>query len=171
MTNTVIIEDNDEAVETATLAGDVVLFGKRDGRVYLLMVRRGWEPFVGQLALPGGGVGIGEDTKVAARRELGEETGVHVHPEHLIYVGVYAKPGRDPRGRVVSFAYTALLDDLPEPTAGDDAAAAEWILVDEVLAPGTQLAFDHHLIVVDAMRKLISDRSMARLVRATVRQV
>jgi len=136
--------------ETARLTSDAVLFGERGGRLYVLMIRRGWEPFAGHLALPGGHVDAGEDTEDAAHRELTEETGLRLGL--LKYVGVYAKPGRDPRGRYVDFAYTARLDYLPEPTAGDDAAAAEWVLVDEALATGTVLAFDHKQIIGDALR-------------------
>lgn len=167
-TTATIAEDSDENVETATLAGDVILFGKKDGEVYVLVIRRRWEPFADHLAMPGGSVGIGEDTEDAARRELGEETGLIV--ERLIYVGVYAKPGRDPRGRVVSFAYTALLDDLPEPTAGDDAATAEWVPVAEALAAGTPLAFDHRQIITDAMRRLVDDGALRKLAAAVLLQ-
>ncbi|OLE20386.1 MAG: hypothetical protein AUG49_25275 [Catenulispora sp. 13_1_20CM_3_70_7] len=166
-TTATVAEDSDENVETAILAGDVVLFGKKDGQLYVLVIRRRWEPFIGHLAVPGGCVGIGEDTEDAARRELGEETGLSA--DQLIYVGVYAKPGRDPRGRVVSFAYTALLDHLPDPTAGDDAAVAEWVLVAEVLAAGTQLAFDHRQIITDAMRKLVSNDAMGKVIGAAYR--
>lgn len=142
-----------ERAETARLTSDVVLFGKRDGEVFVLMIRRGWDPFAGHLALPGGHVDVDEDTEAAAHRELTEETGLHVG--RLTYVGAYAEPGRDPRGRYVTFAYTALLADLPEPTAGDDATAAEWVLVREALLPGTKLAFDHGQIITDAMRALL----------------
>lgn len=141
---------NDTTPETARLTADVVLFGERDGQIYVLMIRRGWEPFAGHLALPGGHVDTGEDTEDAAHRELAEETGLRLG--RLEYVGVYATPGRDPRGRYVTFAYTAMLTHTPEPTAGDDATAAEWVLVDEALATATELAFDHKQIIHDALR-------------------
>jgi 8-oxo-dGTP diphosphatase len=141
---------NDATPETARLVTDVALFGERDGQMYVLMIRRGWDPFVGHLALPGGHVDTGEAIETAAYRELEEETGVHVR--HLTYVGAYAEPGRDPRGRYVTFAYTARVGHLLKPTAGDDATAAEWVLVDEVLATGTTLAFDHKQIIHDALR-------------------
>lgn len=137
--------------ETARLTADVALFGRgADGHVYVLMIERGWDPYAGRLALPGGHVDVGEDTEDAAHRELREETGLGVG--RLEYVGVYAGPGRDPRGRYVDFVYTAMLPGLPEPTAGDDAAAARWVLVDEALATGTTLAFDHKRIIYDALR-------------------
>ncbi len=135
--------------ETAITA-DVVLFGERDGELYLLMVTRRWEPFTGHRALPGGMVEPDEETTTAAHRELWEETGISLGS--LAYVGVYAAPHRDPRGRYVSFAYTARLAHLPEPTAGDDAATAEWVLLDEALSTGSKLAFDHRQIIGDALR-------------------
>lgn len=143
----------DTPPETARLTADVVLFGEEDDQLYVLMIRRGWDPYAGHMALPGGHVDTGEDTEAAAHLELFEETGLRVG--HLEYVGVYAKPGRDPRGRYVDFAYTTLLGRLPEPTAGDDATAAEWVLVDEALASGTKLAFDHQQIIHDALRVAI----------------
>lgn len=135
------------------LTADVVLFGERDGQLYVLMVTRRWHPFMGYRALPGGMVETNEETVDAAHRELFEETGLRLG--HLEYVGVYAAPGRDPRGRYVSFAYTARLAHLPKPTAGDDAATAEWVLVDEALATGTQLAFDHKQVIGDALRVVV----------------
>lgn len=143
---------NDTTPETARLTADIVLFGRRDGHIHVLMIRRGYDPFAGHLALPGGHVDAGEDIEDAALRELAEETGLRLRPGNLAYVGTYAEPGRDPRGRYVTFAYTGIFDHLPEPTAGDDATAAEWVLVDEALASGTKLAFDHGQIVYDALR-------------------
>lgn len=141
---------NETTPETARLTADVVLFANHEGQLHVLLIQRGWDPFAGHMALPGGYVDVGEDTEAAAYRELAEETGLHIG--RLSYVAAYAEPGRDPRGRYVTFAYTAMLDHLPEPTAGDDATAAEWVLVDEALASGTTLAFDHGQIIHDALR-------------------
>jgi len=135
--------------ETARLTADVVLFSVREDRLYVLVIRRGWPPFKGLWALPGGHVDVGEDVLAAAHRELAEETGLHAG--RLDPVGVYPAPGRDPRGRYVDFVYTATVPDLPQPVAGDDAAEARWIPVDYLLAaPG--LAFDHQQIIHDALR-------------------
>lgn len=144
---------NDTTPETARLTADIALFGESDGDLYVLMIRRAHDPFAGHLALPGGHVDAGEDTEDAAHRELTEEAGLRLGL--LEYVGVYAKPGRDPRGRYVDFVYTASLDYLPEPTAGSDAATAEWVLVDEALATETELAFDHKQIIGDALRVVV----------------
>jgi len=140
----------DTAPETARLVVDVALFGQRDGELHVLVIRRGRGPYEGCWALPGGRVNAGEETLVAAYRELAEETGLKVTA--LQSVDVYADPDRDPRGRYVDFAYTAWLPNAPTPTAGDDAAAAEWIPVAELLCTPGSLAFDHDRIISDAQR-------------------
>lgn len=136
--------------ETVRLTADAVVFGERDRQLYVLLILRGWDPYEGYWALPGGHVDAGEITAAAAHRELHEETGLSVGV--LTQVEAYADPGRDPRGRYVTFAYTTLLNHTPRPTAGDDAARAEWVLVDEALAEGIVLAFDHKQIIADALR-------------------
>lgn len=134
--------------ETCRLAADVVLFsGPADDRCVLL-IQRGWPPFEGAWALPGGHVDRGETTEAAARRELVEETGVNT--TDLIEVGTYSDPGRDPRGRYVSVAYAATLPTMTDATAGDDARAAAWVPVADVLAGRVELAFDHLRILTDA---------------------
>ena len=140
-----------EVREVTRLTADVVLLATRaDGQRCVLLIRRGWDPYVGRWALPGGHVDAGEQTAVAARRELLEETGVDVGSLGL--VGVYAAPGRDPRGRYVTFAYAATLAGPPPmPTAGDDATEARWWPVVE-LAP-QQMAFDHDQILAAAVRQ------------------
>ena len=135
--------------EQVRLTADVVALATRgDGQLCVLLIRRARDPYAGRWALPGGHVNPGEDTAEAARRELAEETGLHA--AELTQVGVYATPGRDPRGRYVSVAYTTLLQGHPPvPTAGDDAAAAQWCPVDGLHAGS--LAFDHHQILTDAL--------------------
>jgi 8-oxo-dGTP diphosphatase len=139
-----------ETAELAHLAADVVLFSGHGDNMHVLLIERRWNPFQGRWALPGGHLDIGEETGDAAHRELREETGLSA--ERLTYVNVYAEPGRDPRGRYVTFAWTARLEDRPQPVAADDAARAEWWPVRTVLTPGsTMLAFDHDRIIWDAI--------------------
>ena len=108
-----------------------------------------WDPYAGRWALLGGHVDPGEKAVEAARRELLEETGVRV--DGLDLVGVYGDPGRDPRGRYVTFAYmTSLPGPLPAPRAGDDAAVARWWPVG-ALTSG-MMAFDHHTIIGDTLQ-------------------
>ena len=72
---------------------------------------------------------------------------------HLEQLATYGAPGRDPRGRVVSCAYLALLPDMPAPSAGSDAADATWVPVEQVLADGASLAFDHDEILRDGLER------------------
>ena len=101
---------------------DLVVLTIREGRLTVLLVERGGEPFRGRLALPGGFVHVDEDLRDAAHRELKEEAGVGRRHVVLEQLATYGTPDRDPRGRVVTVAWLALGADLPEPRAGTDAA-------------------------------------------------
>jgi len=129
---------------TPALTTDCVVF---DERGYVLLIRRGNEPFKGSYALPGGFVDVGERVEDSCRRELSEETGLHVGGLRL--VGVYSDPGRDPRGHTCSVAYLARVGRA-EVVAGDDAAAAEWV----ANWRREKLAFDHAQIIADAEKLL-----------------
>jgi 8-oxo-dGTP diphosphatase len=124
------------------LAVDAVVF---DGAGRLLLIRRRNAPFKGRYALPGGFVEYGETVEAAARRELMEETGVRPLSQRLI--GVYSKPGRDPRGHTVSVAYLMRVGDVT-PQAGDDAHDAAFV----ARWRGKRLAFDHSKILADALK-------------------
>ncbi|MFJ2783621.1 MULTISPECIES: NUDIX domain-containing protein [unclassified Streptomyces] len=115
----------------------------------VLLIERGWPPFQGRLALPGGYVDPGETARAAAVRELAEETGIQVSEPDLTLVGLYDAPGRDPRGRFVSAAFMVTVPATTTARAGDDAAAVCWVPFD---APGL-LAFDHTDIVREAQRR------------------
>lgn len=122
----------------------------------VLLVRRGDEPFKGKWALPGGFVQVaddgdqGEDLETAVRRELEEETAVKL--AYLEQLQTFGTPGRDPRGRVISVAYFALVRAVDHhPVGGDDAAEAEWVTL-RTRPKG--LAFDHETILDVAIRRL-----------------
>ena len=127
---------------------DVVALTIRAGRLCVLLVERGEQPFAGRRALPGGFV-RDEVLDVAAMRELGEETGVHLERVHLEQLKTYGDPGRDPRMRVFSVAYLAFAPSLPDPESGSDAAGAYWVPVEEA----TGLAFDHDVILADGLER------------------
>ncbi|MFJ1750584.1 NUDIX hydrolase [Streptomyces sp. NPDC088116] len=137
------------AFEPFAVTVDLAVFTVRENRLHVLLVQRGEEPYLGAWALPGGFVLPRESAGQAARRELAEETGLSEETAgalHLEQVRTYSDPDRDPRMRVVSVAYAALVPDLPEPRGGGDAAHARWT---EFGAPG-RLAFDHDHILADA---------------------
>ncbi|WP_369407240.1 NUDIX hydrolase [Microtetraspora malaysiensis] len=126
----------------------------RESRLQILLVERGIEPYKGALALPGGFLQHPEESlTAAAHRELSEEADMDVATLTLEHLGVYGDPGRDPRGRVVSVAFLAIAPWLPEPTAGTDAANAEWQEIDRVLSGELELAFDHRRIVADGVER------------------
>lgn len=130
---------------------DVVVFTIRDRKLKLLLVRRGSEPYRGKWALPGGFVRADEGLDAAARRELQEETGVSgVFLEQLYTFG---EPKRDPRERVITVAYYALIpSDKLQLRAASDAEAVGWFAMDEL----PKLAFDHAEIVSMAHQRLVA---------------
>jgi 8-oxo-dGTP diphosphatase len=130
------------------VAVDIVMFTVVRDHLEVLLIERGIPPYQGSWALPGGFVLPGESLEDAARRELRDETGVRdVFLEQLYTFG---EPGRDPRGRVVSVAWYALISGDRPLQATSDAADARWWTVSG-LPP---LAFDHDRILGLALERL-----------------
>lgn len=128
---------------------DAVVFGAADELSVLLIKRKG-APFRGRWALPGGFVQMREDLEAACRRELKEETGVE--PAYLEQLYTFGAPKRDPRGRVISVAYLALVNPAShEAVASSDASAAQWVPFWKVLS---WIAFDHRNILDVALARL-----------------
>jgi 8-oxo-dGTP diphosphatase len=134
---------------------DITIFTIRAAELCVLLIRRGKHPALGQWALPGGFVGATEGLDEAAARELREETGVAADA-HLEQLRSYGAPDRDPRMRIFSIAYLALVADPPGPRAGTDAAEARFWPLDELDRAGVPLAFDHRHIVDDAVERVRS---------------
>jgi len=133
------------------LTVDCVVFGFDEGDLKILLIQRGLEPFKGQWALPGGFVRVEEDLDSAALRELREEAGLDkVYLEQLYTFGGV---DRDPRERVVTVAYYALvkLSDH-QPKGATDAQNAAWFGIDDI----PKLAFDHEQILETALSRLKS---------------
>ncbi len=131
----------------------------------ILLIRRGNHPCLGRWALPGGFSEEGERIEESAARELMEETGIKMDSKELTLVGIYSKPGRDPRGWTVTAAYRALVDPgSVRPIAADDADDAKWFTIcedgdgihlvsEDIRLSIEELAFDHEDIVRDALSR------------------
>jgi 8-oxo-dGTP diphosphatase len=147
-----VVEGYDKhAYEPFAVTVDLAVLTLRAGTLHVLLVERGQEPYAGRWALPGGFVRPDESAESAARRELAEETGLaDVSGLHLEQLRTYSDPGRDPRMRVVSVAFTALLPNAPEAHGGSDAAQARWTPYDRA----GPLAFDHDRILADARERV-----------------
>ncbi len=130
---------------------DVVIFTLCDQRLKVLLVKRKGTPFKGKWALPGGFVQIDEDLEQSAKRELAEETGVKgVYLEQLYTFGA---PKRDPRERVITVAYFALIPSQKQTLqAATDAEAVDWFAMDQL----PRLAFDHQEIIDKAHQRLVA---------------
>jgi len=133
----------------AALTVDCVVFGMDDEGLKVMLIERDLPPFEGEWALPGGFVRVDETIDEAARRELEEETGLSkVFLEQLYTFGAV---DRDPRERVVSVAYYALVNLADHRVqAASDAREAAWFSVDDV----PSLAFDHAEILDVALDRL-----------------
>jgi 8-oxo-dGTP diphosphatase len=127
---------------------DVVIFRLHEDALKVLLIQRAFPPHKGKWALPGGFVNIAETLEEAALREMEEETGVRdVYLEQLYTFG---DPKRDPRGRVITVAYFALISKDVKVQAGEEATHAEWHPVIKV----PELAFDHDKILKYAVQRL-----------------
>jgi 8-oxo-dGTP diphosphatase len=132
---------------------DVVILTMSEGRLHVLLVRRGEEPYEGMWAIPGGFKRPNETLDEAAKRELVEETGVDA-ASLLTQFGAYGDPGRDPRMNVVTVGYLAVLRDVGALVAGTDAAEAALVPMADVLEGRRELAFDHERIARDAIERV-----------------
>jgi 8-oxo-dGTP diphosphatase len=117
----------------------------------ILLIERKKEPFKGYLVLPGGFVNEGERVEDAAKREVKEETSLDI--VLLEILGVYSEPGRDPRGHVMSTVFIGEISKVSykvDAIAQDDAAAIEWLNLEEVV--NTRFGFDHRRIIIDYVK-------------------
>lgn len=131
------------------MTADCVVFGFDGKQLHVLLIERGLEPYKGSWALPGGFMKIDETVEQCALRELKEETGVE--DIYLEQFHVFSAVERDPRERVVTVAFLALVRKSDfRLIAGDDAAGASWFELGK-LPP---LAFDHHDIIDMARKRL-----------------
>lgn len=133
------------------VTADCVVFSNDSDGLSVLLIERANEPFKGCWTFPGGFMDMEENAEDCARRELKEETGLQL--EHMEQIGVFTDVDRDPRGRTVSIAYSALVEKRPV-IGADDAAQARWFPISEIPA----LAFDHEKILRAALDVLHDKR-------------
>ncbi len=151
----------DESKKRPTVATDVALFTVMKGKLFTLLIKRGHDPYKGMMAFPGGFMEWGESCDQSAVRELWEETAVRNVSLELL--GVFSRPGRDPRGTIISVAYIAVVDgEKISPKAGDDAAEASWVEVNQC----PHLAADHDEMLQASLQhpliqELLSKKSLA----------
>lgn len=126
-----------------SIATDLVIFKILEGKKHILLIQRKNSPYQRQWALPGGFVEADEKVITAATRELQEETSVEVEEKDLRFINFFDEPNRDPRGRIISFAFAAEVPPATKHQAGDDAKEARWCAVDQL----PELAFDHKKII------------------------
>ncbi len=143
------------------VAVDLVILTIVDAQLRVLLVKRKEHPFKDAWALPGGFLRVGEsadaqgeDLEAAAKRELHEETGLSSDRIFLEQLYTFGKSGRDPRMRVVSVAYIALVrpDLAPIVRAGGDVSRAQWFVIDGLKK--VELAFDHRAVVQLALERI-----------------
>jgi len=131
------------------LTVDCVIFGFDGKSLRILLIERGLEPYKGSWALPGGFVRMDETVEEAAIRELQEET--NVKGVYLSQLSVFSEVERDPRGRVITVAFYALVKPSDHDViGGDDAASAQWFSLDDYPIP----VFDHEQIIKAAYSQL-----------------
>lgn len=137
-------------IQEIKVATDAVCIAKSEGEEYILLIKRQYEPFIGNWALPGGFLQNNEELKDCAIRELKEETNIDHEITDIKQVGIYGAVMRDPRKRVISVAYLIQLDYLPKVSIANETLEVKWINLKEL--PSIQLAFDHGQIVDDALK-------------------
>ena len=126
---------------------DCVIFGFNGEQLQVLLIERGIEPYKGKWAFPGGFLKMDETAEEGALRELKEETGLET--AYVQQFHTFSEPSRDPRERVITIAYYALVK-IQEVKGGDDAASARWFPLNDI----PSLAFDHDYMLRMATQRL-----------------
>lgn len=125
----------------AALTVDAIVYVTEPESIWVLLIKRGKDPFKDKWALPGGFIDMDETLEEACKRELFEETGLKV--EAMTQFKAFDAINRDPRHRTISVIFTVQLNEKAQVEGSDDAALADWFPVVEL----PELAFDHALII------------------------
>ena len=134
----------------AMVTVDALVFRRAAGRTEVLLINRKHEPYKGKWAVPGGFIEMDEELEDAVARELQEETGLT--GVELEQMRAFGTCGRDPRGRLISIAFTGVANEgCDKIQAGDDAAKAQWFDVENL---PEDMAFDHDEMIACGIEKL-----------------
>jgi len=143
--------------ERPAVTVDILLFSINDNSPEVLLIQRKNDPFKGKWAIPGGFIEMDETLEESAVRELKEETNISIPQEKLEQLYTFGKPDRDPRTRVITVVYFAIVDSNNlKPEANSDASDVKWFSCNN-LPP---LAFDHQDIVDMALKRLKRYKNM-----------
>lgn len=143
--------------EHPSVTTDCVVFGLKESekkssstyKLHVLLIKRKKDAAINEWALPGGFIRINESAEDGTKRELKEETHLELDSKFLRQFHAYSDPIRDPRERIITIAFYALVN-VSEVKGDDDASDAKWESIDNV----PQLAFDHNVILNDALEAL-----------------
>lgn len=127
---------------------DNVIFYAEENEVFVLLIQRKNDPYKSKWALPGGFLEEEETLETGAVRELKEETGIQV--SSLKQIGIFADPGRDPRGRIISIAFAGKAASQENVKADDDAGDARWFNLKNI----PPVAFDH-LNIIESAKEIL----------------
>jgi 8-oxo-dGTP diphosphatase len=148
------IEDN-KIIDTGMSCVDLLILVDTGKNYKILSILRNKEPFKGQWANPGGNVDEGEDPLDAAIRELEEETSLKIPAKYFNFIDVFNEPWRDPRNKnCISYAFSVLLNEIPDTMAADDADECTWNDVSYSGDINVDMAFDHKEVIKTTIKKM-----------------
>ncbi|MDR2911093.1 MAG: NUDIX hydrolase [Bacteroidales bacterium] len=133
----------------AALTVDTIVIAEQDNKRYILLIKRGNEPFKNKWAIPGGFIEMNKTLEEACKRELYEETGLRV--KQMIQFKTYDAIDRDPRHRTISVVYYTILKQIQTVIGNDDALQADWFPVYNL----PDLAFDHKQIIEEFLSFMV----------------
>lgn len=143
--NDPVVDYDPAAFPPFAVTSDLVILTVKPPQVQVLLVQREQDPFAGSWALPGGFVAPDQSLIEAAQFKLQDKTGLAVESAHLEQLATFGSPERDPRMRVISVAWLAMVAHPDDPVAGAQSIDAAW--VDVSVLDRDSLAFDHAQIL------------------------
>ena len=148
------IEDN-KIIDTGMSCVDLLILVDTGKNYKILSILRNKEPFKSKWANPGGNIDEGEDPIDGAIRELEEETGLKIPAKYLNFIDVFNEPWRDPRNKnCISYAFSVLLNEIPDTMAADDADECAWNDVSYSGDINVDMAFDHKEVIKTTITKM-----------------